>query len=109
MSDLNCKYCDNKLFYLPSVVNNKELFCTKCNCSYYYYNDILQSIKFDFHLDSYYFTVRFTIQENSTFILGTFHGLNSDHKKQFVKSFDYLVNISPQNAKDKIRLYMMLL
>jgi len=121
---IKCKYCDSYLVNLPPnqlYKYKKELFCSNCNCSYYFIEGLV-GIRFEFYANRYYFTIVHDYINNTTYIKGKYYPpvvikdkeQAAEYKykeplkeKVFEQRFDSIVNINPHNAKDKVKLYML--
>ncbi len=112
---IKCKYCDSYLIELQSYIENNEKFCPNCNCGFYFKNNNLIETSFGFYLNEYYFGISLYHAINATKITGTHYGKVNYNKidsnrigtKKFEKTFNSIINITPQNATQKVKLYML--
>jgi len=82
------------------------LYCEKCECRFYFIDEVQTACTFDLWEDSCSITVRFNFMANSTIIIANFRA--NDKRKDFSKRFDQIIDISPKNAYDKLKLLMLL-
>jgi hypothetical protein len=67
---------------------------------------------FSFYFNRYYFGVNLNHHNNTSVISGTYYpevnviNDNPTNIKKFEKSFNKIINITPQNAAQKVKLYM---
>lgn len=113
---IKCVYCNSFLVSLSGNERGDQQFCTNCNCSFYLKENKLVITSFSFYLNGYYFGINLNHEDNNTSINGAYYPTMEESRtsirnytmpiKKFDKTFDHVINITPQNAAKKVKLYM---
>ena len=95
---MNCLYCHNEI----TIPNNFIGGCKDCNIKYFLYSTDRNNIAFvDIILDNYFIFLHF--KDNNTCIYKYNHKYSYSRDYICIKKFDSILDITPKNAKEKLK------